>query len=212
MKRNEIISLVEHPGAIGAEHLGELKACVEQFPYSQTFRFLYLKGLKNVGDLRYDQELRKTSLYATDRSSLHQLILVEPETLVEETSAPVVVPTPVAEKKADLPTSQEQTGRPASAAATIADITDLLNDLKPIDDGAPVKQMRGQSLIDDSSPPVRWKMMRSPLKRRSPSNQRHCCQNLLKINRKTPLVSRRRWRKSTSSRRNLTRRLKYFAS
>lgn len=149
MKRNEIISLVEHPGAIGAEHLGELKACVEQFPYSQTFRFLYLKGLKNVGDLRYDQELRKTSLYASDRSSLHQLILVEPETLVEETSASVVEPTPVAEKKADLPTSQEQTGRPASAAATIADITDLLNDLKPIDDGAPVKQMRGQSLIDD---------------------------------------------------------------
>ncbi len=149
MKRSEIISLIAHPGAIGVEHLDELRACVEQFPYSQTFRFLYLKGLKNAGDLRYDQELRKTSLYASDRSSLHQLILVGPEVLAEEAPTSVASSTPVVEKETILTSSKETIGRPASAAATIADITDLLNDLKPIDDGTPVKEMRGQSLIDD---------------------------------------------------------------
>lgn len=151
MKESEIIRLVKHPGAIGAEHLQELKECMEQFPYSQTFRFLYLKGLKNVGDLRYDLELRKASLYAVDRSSLHQLILIE----VEE-PAPVPAPVqvevvaPITEEPiVEAPKTQtDETGRPVSAAATIADITELLNDLKPIDTGAS-KEMRGQSLIDD---------------------------------------------------------------
>ncbi|MCQ2225049.1 MAG: hypothetical protein MJZ14_04895 [Paludibacteraceae bacterium] len=156
MKASEIKMLVEHPGMIGSEHLADLKECVEQFPYSQTFRFLYLKGLKNVGDLRYEQELRKVSLYAMDRSSLHQLILVEPE-------EPKVVSTPVVEPvKVELPVVEavstevkrqepiERSNlRPASAIASITDITELLNELKPIEGEKPVKEMRGQSLIDD---------------------------------------------------------------
>ncbi len=178
MKESEIIYLVNHPGEIGSEHLQELKEYVEQFPYSQTFRFLYLKGLSNVGDLRYDQELRKTSLYAVDRSSLHQLIMIEPEvrqantlaealpTVTESGEKIPAVELPVVEKSVPEKSVSEKTiaekpaveastpyaaeeGRPASAAATIADIADLLNDLNNLDNNASVKEMRGQDLIDD---------------------------------------------------------------
>lgn len=167
MKASEIIALVERPGTISGEHLDDLRACVEQFPYAQAFRFLYLKGLKNAGDLRYDQELRKTSLYAVDRFSLHQLIqlpvesprVVEVWRPQEENHAPLTaefVPTvreaeeePVAQTVAAVSPQVEESGRPASAMATFADITELLNDLKPIDTGKPVQEMRGQSLIDD---------------------------------------------------------------
>lgn len=154
MTTSEIISLMEHPGRIRKEHLKELQECVEQFPYSQTFRLLYLKGLKNVGDLRYDQELRRTALYAVDRNSLYKLLLVEPE--AEETQEVVV-----AQHKEDAPVEQEsvqesvlpiarKTISPQSVSHTsITDMTELLNELKPIDTGEPMKEMRGQNLIDE---------------------------------------------------------------
>ncbi len=154
MTTSEIISLMEHPGRIRKEHLKDLQECVEQFPYSQTFRLLYLKGLKNVGDLRYDQELRRTALYAVDRNSLYKLLLVEPE--AEETQEVVV-----AQHIEDAPVEQEsvqesvlpiarKTISPQSVSHTsITDMTELLNELKPIDTGEPMKEMRGQNLIDE---------------------------------------------------------------
>lgn len=149
MKTSEIIKLVEHPGAIGSQHLNDLKECVDQFPYSQTFRFLYLKGLKNVGDLRYEQELRKASLYAMDRASLHQLILME---LEEEEATVVAAPEAVEAlpvQKDPRPSVQKEERRPASAASTIADIGDLLSEIQALDSNENVREMHGQSLIDD---------------------------------------------------------------
>ena len=84
MTTSEIISLMEHPGRIAECHLEDLRESVARFPYAQAFRLLYLKGLHNVGDLRFDQELRKTSLFSVDRNALYQLILVPVETEEEE--------------------------------------------------------------------------------------------------------------------------------
>lgn len=143
---------MEHPGRIRKEHLKELQECVEQFPYSQTFRLLFLKGLNNVGDLRFDQELRRTALYAEDRNSLYKLILVEPE--------PEAEATPVVSPSEEVPDTEPESGPSLSldrknissqpiSHTSITDMTELLNELKPIDTGMPMKEMRGQSLIDD---------------------------------------------------------------
>ena len=146
MTSSEIISLLEHPGRVNASHLKELQECVDRFPYAQSFRLLFLKGLHNVGDLRFDAELRKASLYVTDRNALFQLILMQPEE--EEESAPVEVePLPVQAE----PVAQAPVAAPTAPASPmyITDMTDLLNDLKPIETADAAKEMRGQSLIDD---------------------------------------------------------------
>ena len=134
---------MEHPGRISESHLKDLQEDVERFPYAQAFRLLYLKGLHNVGDLRFDQELRKASLYAIDRNALCQLILVPVEEEKNEPSPEVVAET---ERSGN---STVQSSRVTPSSAYITDMTDLLNDLKPIDTGKPVKKMRGQSLIDE---------------------------------------------------------------
>jgi len=144
MTTSEIISLMEHPGRVAECHLRDLQDCVERFPFAQTFRLLYLKGLHNVGDLRFDQELRKASLYVVDRNALCQLILVP----VEKEEKPAPIPEKLADVENDR-TVPERTSRINPSLAYVTDMTDLLNDLKPIDTGKPVKEMRGQSLIDE---------------------------------------------------------------
>ena len=146
MTTSEIISLMEHPGRIAECHLEDLRESVARFPYAQAFRLLYLKGLHNVGDLRFDQELRKTSLFSVDRNALYQLILVPVETEEEEK---VDIPAEAVRVTESGRPSIGQSGRITPSSAYITDMTELLNDLKPIDTGKPVKEMRGQSLIDE---------------------------------------------------------------
>ena len=74
MTQSEFLHIVKCPGRIGKEHLSDLHDYVEEYPYAQTFRLLYLKGLYNVQDIKYENELRITSVYVYDRRSLHQLI------------------------------------------------------------------------------------------------------------------------------------------
>ncbi len=74
MTQSEFLHIVKCPGEIGKEHLSELYDYVAEYPYAQTFRLLYLKGLKNSEDIKYENELRIASVYACDRRNLHQLI------------------------------------------------------------------------------------------------------------------------------------------
>jgi hypothetical protein len=58
------------------EHLktAELKAIIDEFPYFQAARALYLKGLKNQDSFKYNNELKKTAAYTTDRTVLFDFI------------------------------------------------------------------------------------------------------------------------------------------
>ena len=58
------------------EHLktAELKAVIDEFPYFQAARALYLKGLKNQDSFKYNNELKKTAAYTTDRTVLFDFI------------------------------------------------------------------------------------------------------------------------------------------
>ena len=143
MTASELISLMEHPGRVSERHQKDLRENMERFPYAQTFRLLYLKGLHNMGDFRFDQELRKTSLYAADRNALFQLVLIQPE---EE--EPEAVAKPAVEPES-VPEPEKQTSRVVPSPTYITDMTELLNDLKPIETDGKVKEMRGQSLIDE---------------------------------------------------------------
>ena len=54
--------------------LQELKQMVDDFPYFQAVRILYLKNLAVLDDVRLDKELKRMSIYIPDRRRLFMLI------------------------------------------------------------------------------------------------------------------------------------------
>ena len=54
--------------------IGNISAIVEEFPYFQSARAIYLKGLKDLGSFKYNQELKTTAAHTTDRSILFDFV------------------------------------------------------------------------------------------------------------------------------------------
>ena len=52
----------------------ELKSIIEEFPYFQSARALYLKGLKNQDSFKYNNELKVTAAHTLDRTILFDFI------------------------------------------------------------------------------------------------------------------------------------------
>jgi len=74
LKPETFINLLENNAKIQQLETAELKAIVEAFPYFQPARALYLKGLKNLDSFKYNNELKVTAAYTTDRTVLFDYI------------------------------------------------------------------------------------------------------------------------------------------
>ncbi len=74
MKTTEFTYLLQHPTQLSNLHTTELEKLILAFPYFQSARSLFLKGLKDQESFRYNQELKTTAAYTTDRSVLFDFI------------------------------------------------------------------------------------------------------------------------------------------
>jgi len=74
MNNTDFTYLVQHPQEVTALQTEALKTVLEDFPYCQSARAIYLKGLKNKESFTYNQELKKTASYTSDRSILFDYI------------------------------------------------------------------------------------------------------------------------------------------
>jgi hypothetical protein len=94
MNRAQFISFMESPDKLSADHAVLLSALIKDFPYFQTAHLLYAKSLHNQNSIHYNNQLKLTAAYATDRKILHKLITKKAE-------AEVIVPKPlvIAEEK-----------------------------------------------------------------------------------------------------------------
>ncbi len=77
MNPKEFTYLLQKPQAINLEQTDGVKSIIDEFPYFQSARAIYLKGLKNEGSYKYNQELKTTAAYTTDRSILFDFITSE---------------------------------------------------------------------------------------------------------------------------------------
>ncbi|GGZ72766.1 hypothetical protein [Algibacter mikhailovii] len=77
MNQAEFTYLLQNPQSITHEQTEGLKSIIDSFPYFQSARALLLKGLKNEGSINYNQELKTTAAYTTDRSILFDFITSE---------------------------------------------------------------------------------------------------------------------------------------
>lgn len=77
MTTTEFTSLLLNPQDITAEQTLSVHSVITKYPYFQPARALYLKGLKNKQSFKYNQELKTTAAYTTDRSILFDYITSE---------------------------------------------------------------------------------------------------------------------------------------
>ncbi|WP_405608894.1 hypothetical protein [Polaribacter sp. Asnod1-A03] len=71
---SKFIKIIENNQNIQQLETAELKSIVNKFPYFQAARALYLKGLKNQDSFKYNNELKTTASYTTDRTVLFNYI------------------------------------------------------------------------------------------------------------------------------------------
>ena len=77
MNRTDFTYLLQQPAKITNEQTNGLEAVIDEFPYFQSARVLFLKGLKNTESYKYNQQLKTTAAYTTDRSILFDFITSE---------------------------------------------------------------------------------------------------------------------------------------
>jgi len=74
LKRDTFTNILENKPLISAEETLALKAVIEEFPYFQSARALYLKGLKNQDSFKYNNELKVTAAFTADRTILFNYV------------------------------------------------------------------------------------------------------------------------------------------
>ncbi len=74
MNNIEFSNILKQPQGINQQQTMGIKGVLNDFPYFQSARALYLKGLKNEGSYSYNFELKQTAAYTADRSVLFDYI------------------------------------------------------------------------------------------------------------------------------------------
>ncbi|WP_323788301.1 hypothetical protein [Psychroserpens sp.] len=77
MNTTDFTYILQNPQHITSDQTEQLQAIITEFPYAQSARALYLKGLKNKDSYKYNQELKTTAAYTSDRSILFDYITSE---------------------------------------------------------------------------------------------------------------------------------------
>ena len=74
MKSGDIIQLINDTALLNEDSEKQLKSLLEDYPYFQTARLLYLINLHAGKDSEFSSELKKTACYAVDRKKLYFLV------------------------------------------------------------------------------------------------------------------------------------------
>ncbi len=101
MVSSTYIILLQNPKTLQTQQIPELKDILEEFPYFQSARALYLKGLKDQDSFKYNNELKVTAAHTVDRTILFHFI----SSLVFNDKEDVSIKTENTSKKDSIPLS-----------------------------------------------------------------------------------------------------------
>ena len=74
MNSHDFTSLLQNPQHINPQKTEGLASIIQKYPYFQSAKALHLKGLKQQESTKYNQALKTTAAYTTDRSILFDFI------------------------------------------------------------------------------------------------------------------------------------------
>lgn len=77
LNKEHILQLINNPSYIDEENTEELQKLITQYPFAQTLHLLYLKGLRNTGSIKYENQLPITSIQSPNREILYNLTIQE---------------------------------------------------------------------------------------------------------------------------------------
>lgn len=159
----DIPHLISNPKLLSSDTLVQLQRVVEEYPYYQSARLLYLHNLFVLRDERFGDELRKAALCVADRNLIFQFVeganyKIEPKS-VGGSVQPSMDRTMslIDDFLSQLPhESQVAVEKPALQAPSAADAVDYTSYLLTLDDAEEVENndaqevpaMRGQDIID----------------------------------------------------------------
>jgi len=81
---SEYTYLLNNPNAVNEKQAKALETVVDSFPFFQSARALYLKGLYNQDSYKYNFALKQTAAHTTDRSILFDFITSDEFTIIEK--------------------------------------------------------------------------------------------------------------------------------
>ena len=70
----EFTKILKEPNKINKKQISYLKSIIDDFPYLQSSRAIYLKALKESDSFKFKSELKITAAYSTERSVLFDFI------------------------------------------------------------------------------------------------------------------------------------------
>jgi len=79
MNRNQFIQYINNPESLNNMSILEINELVREYPYFQAARLLYVKNLKLLDDIKFDNQLKITAAYIPDRRVLYNLLNKQPE-------------------------------------------------------------------------------------------------------------------------------------
>mgnify|MGYP001806493195 CR=1 FL=1 len=88
MNKEVFVSYLKDQGNLDTTSIEKLKEMVEQYPFFQTARLLYLKSLKENNSTSFASELKITSVYAGSRAMLFKLMKNKSPKQKQETFLP----------------------------------------------------------------------------------------------------------------------------
>ncbi|OFX72787.1 MAG: hypothetical protein A2X12_08605 [Bacteroidetes bacterium GWE2_29_8] len=74
MNRQQLYTYIQTPDLLSNNDFNDLSTLIKQYPYCQTLRLLYLKSLHNDNNILFENELKITAAYASNRTKLYYLI------------------------------------------------------------------------------------------------------------------------------------------
>ena len=160
-----LTELILHPDRMDRETLYDLRSLLALYPYFQTARLLLLQNLYILHDPSFDEELRRSAIYITDRRVIFNMIEAVHYQLQQTSKQPSLIKNdgekasrtisliddflntiPVDES--EDPKIQKRKPTPADAAI---DYVSYLMEIEAEETGSvkvEAPQMKGQSLID----------------------------------------------------------------
>ncbi len=85
MTKQEFIQYLSHPENLNGHSIAALEKLVQEYPYFQAGRMLYLKNLHNENSIDYEKNLHITSAYAPSGKVLYNLIKKKVKAKIEVT-------------------------------------------------------------------------------------------------------------------------------
>jgi len=82
----EFNNILTNPNQIDSALTNKVEDVLEAYPYFQTARILFLKGLQNQDSFKFNTALKKTAAFATDRTVLFDFIVSDKTSQKDENS------------------------------------------------------------------------------------------------------------------------------